>query len=60
MEKKELDEKIVTLREEGNTYKGIQLALGNPSKKYIRKVLLENAPHLVGDVLINRGGLKKS
>lgn len=55
----DLEIKIVELREEGYTYGGIQLRLGNPSKKYIRSVLTKHAPHLVGDVLTNRGKLQK-
>jgi hypothetical protein len=46
----ELEEKIISLRKEGYTYKGIQLKLGNPSKKYIREVLLKYSPELVGDL----------
>ena len=46
----EIEEKIINLRKEGYTYNGIQLKLGNPSKKYIREVLLKYAPELVGDI----------
>lgn len=45
----ELEERIVELRKEGYTYKGIRLKLGNPSNKMIRKVLLEYCPELAGD-----------
>lgn len=54
----ELEEKIISLRKEGYTYKGIQLKLGNPSKKYIREVLLKYSPELVGD-LFNYNKLEK-
>jgi hypothetical protein len=54
----ELEEKIIILRKEGYTYKGIQLKLGNPSKKYIREVLLKYSPELVGD-LFNYSKLEK-
>jgi hypothetical protein len=54
----ELEEKIISLRKEGYTYKGIQLKLGNPSKKYIREVLLKYSPELVGD-LFNYSKLEK-
>ena len=49
----ELQEQIIALRKEGLTYKAIQLKLGNPSKKFIRETLLQHAPKLVGDVVIN-------
>ena len=49
----ELQEQIIALRKEGLTYKAIQLKLGNPSKKFIRETLLQYAPKLVGDVVIN-------
>ena len=49
----ELQEKIVTLRRDGLSYKAIQLKLGNPSKKFIRNTLLEYAQDLVGDVTPN-------
>lgn len=49
----ELQESIIALRKEGLTYKAIQLKLGNPSKKFIRETLLQYAPKLVGDVVIN-------
>ncbi len=54
----ELQEKIVTLRRDGLSYKAIQLKLGNPSKKFIRKTLLEFAEDLVGDVVTNYGKLQ--
>ena len=54
----ELEQKIVELREEGYTYQGIQLKLGNPSKKYIKSVLAQWAPNLLGDVVPNSGKLK--
>lgn len=54
----ELEEKIVELRKEGLTYSAIQLKLGNPSKKMIRKILLEYAPKYVGDVVKNYGKLE--
>lgn len=54
----ELQEKIVELRKDGFTYKGIQLSLGNPSKKFIRNTLLEYAPEYVGDI-INYNKLQK-
>ena len=54
----ELEQKILQLRIEGYTYRAIQLALGNPSKKFIKEVLKEYAPTLVGDVVKNHGKLK--
>ena len=39
-----LDNKIIELFLEGYTFKGIQLRLGNPSKKYISTVLKEQIP----------------
>jgi len=48
----------VTLRRDGLSYKAIQLKLGNPSKKFIRKTLLEFAEDLVGDVVTNYGKLQ--
>jgi hypothetical protein len=54
----EQEEKIIELRKEGWTYHGIQLALGNPSKKYIKEVLKNYAPELLGDVVPNYGRLK--
>lgn len=44
-----LKEKIISLRKEGYTYKGIKLKCGNPSNKKIREVLLEFCPELAGD-----------
>ena len=49
----EIQEQIIALRKEGLTYKAIQLKRGNPSKKFIRETLLQYAPKLVGDVVIN-------
>ena len=43
----DLDAKIILLREESYSYGVIQLKLGNPSKKYIRSVLMNYAPKLV-------------
>lgn len=51
----DLEKRIIELRREGFTYRGIQTKLGNPSKKFIRKVLMENAPELAGDVVKNYG-----
>ena len=49
-----LDSKIITLRLQGYTYTAIQRSLGNPSKKYIRKILLIYDPKLVsGDYIKN-------
>ena len=55
----ELQEKIIDLRRDGETYHSIQLKLGNPSKKFIRQTLLEFAPELVGDVVTNYHKLQK-
>lgn len=49
----ELESKIVDLRREGYTYKGIQLKLGNPAKRFIRETLKKYAPELLGDVVEN-------
>jgi hypothetical protein len=54
----ELEQKIIDLRKEGHTYRGIQLNLGNPSKKFIKDTLKQYAPELAGDVVENRGKLK--
>lgn len=54
----ELEQKIIDLREEGYTYKGIQLKLGNPSKKFIKETLKKYRPDLAGDVVANPGKLK--
>lgn len=54
----ELEQKIIDLREEGHTYKGIQLKLGNPSKKFIKETLKKYRPDLAGDVVANPGKLK--
>ena len=53
----ELEEKIVELRKEGHTYREIQIKLGNPSKKMIKETLLQYAPELAGDVVVNRNKL---
>jgi len=49
----ELEQKIIDLRNDGLSYKAIQLKLGNPSKKYIKETLKKFAPNLVGDIVIN-------
>jgi len=54
----QLEQKIIELREEGFTYKGIQLKLGNPSKKFIKDTLLKYRPELAGDKVPNYGRLK--
>lgn len=54
----ELETKIVELRQEGLTYRAIQLKLGNPSKKFIKETLEKYAPSLAGDVMPNYGRLK--
>ena len=56
MDKKDLDKKIIELRERGKTYQEIQKMLGNPSKKYIRNVLLNNNPDLI-NLDVNSGKL---
>ena len=43
----DLDAKILYLKEDFWTYGQIQLFLGNPSKKYIRSVLLKYRPELI-------------
>ena len=43
----DLDAKIVILKEDFWSYANIQLFLGNPSKKYIRNVLLKYRPNLL-------------
>ena len=43
----DLDAKIVILKEDFWSYGNIQLILGNPSKKYIRNVLLKYRPNLL-------------
>jgi len=43
----EFELKILFLREDGLEYRAIQIALGNPSKKQIRKVLLKYNPDLI-------------
>ncbi len=42
-----LQQKIIDLRQQGFTYQGIQLQLGNPSKKFIKQTLKQFAPHLI-------------
>lgn len=59
LELTELEKKIIELRKEGLTYHAIQLALGNPSKKFIKDTLKQYAPELVGDVVKNYGKLRK-
>lgn len=49
----ELQQKIIDLRIEGYSYKGIQLKLGNPSKQYIKDTLRKFRPDLAGDVVKN-------
>jgi hypothetical protein len=49
----ELQENIINLRKEGLSYGAIQLALGNPSKKFIKETLIEFTPELAGDVVKN-------
>ena len=55
----DLETKIIELRKEGLTYHAIQLALGNPSKKFIKDTLKKYAPELAGDVVKNYGRLRK-
>ena len=43
----DLEKTIISMRTAGWTYGSIQLRLGNPSKKYIRSVLLTYAPELI-------------
>ena len=54
----ELQEKIIDLRQQGLTYRDIQLKLGNPSKQFIKETLREFAPELAGDVTPNRKRLQ--
>jgi hypothetical protein len=56
----ELEQKIINLREEGLTYKAIQLKLGNPSKEFIKNTLRKYKPELAGDVVENYGRLKRN
>lgn len=42
-----LDQRIIYLRIKGYTYGDIQTITGNPSKKYIRKVLMNYDPSLI-------------
>jgi len=55
----ELEERIIELREDGETYHAIQLKLGNPSKKFISKTIRKYNPELAGDVTSNHGKLRK-
>jgi hypothetical protein len=43
----DLDANIIYLKEDKWTYSQIQLILGNPSKRYIRSVLVKYAPQLL-------------
>ena len=43
----DLDANIIYLKEDKWTYGQIQLILGNPSKRYIRSVLVKYAPQLL-------------
>lgn len=52
-----LEISIITLREEGCTYRMIQIKLGNPSKQLIRDTLKKFRPELLGDVVPNHGKL---
>jgi len=54
----ELEQKIISLREEGLTYRAIQIKLGNPSKEFIKNTLRKYKPELAGDVVENYGRLK--
>lgn len=45
----ELEVKIIELRKEGYSYGGIQLKLGNPSKKFIKNTIKLYCPELLGD-----------
>lgn len=49
----DLQEKIIFHRKDGLSYGAIQLKLGNPSKKFIKSVLAEYAPELLGDIVKN-------
>lgn len=49
----DIEIKIIELRKEGYTYRGIQIQLGNPSKKMIKDTLKKYAPELLGDVVEN-------
>lgn len=55
----ELEERIIELREEGETYHTIQVKLGNPSKKFISRTIRKYSPELAGDVVVNHGKLRK-
>lgn len=54
----ELEQKIIDLREDGYSYGGIQLKLGNPSKRFIKETLKKFRPELLGDVVDNPKKLK--
>lgn len=54
----ELEKKILEFREEGLTYRAIQIKLGNPSKQFIKETLRKYKPELAGDVVENYGKLK--
>lgn len=54
----ETEQKVIELREEGMSYHAIQLALGNPSKKFIKDTLRKFRPELAGDVVKNYGRLR--
>ena len=43
----DLDAKIIYLKEDKYLYTQIQLMLGNPSKRYIRSVLIKYVPQLL-------------
>lgn len=54
----ELEQKIIELREDGLTYRAIQLKLGNPSKQFIRDTLKQYKPELLGDIMYNHNRLR--
>ena len=54
----ETERRIVDLRKEGLTYRGIQIKLGNPSKRFIKETLKKYAPELAGDIVENYGRLR--
>lgn len=56
----DLEIKIIELRKEGLSYHAIQLALGNPSKKFIKDTLRKYAPELAGDIVKNYGRIRKT
>ena len=49
----EIQQKIIDLREDGLSYRAIQLKLGNPSKKFIKDTLRDFRPDLAGNVVKN-------